>query len=584
MISSFRRSQAIAKVYLIDVGENVTRRASKLFDLPDNFKSFDPLLCKLHVINLVPFDYEDYWASDHKEKVNKMLEEFTSERNTSFMCKVQMGIQDILFTDTFDVKNEIDGLFKLRFKSKALKEQICMVDKTAGDRLRRLALEGNAIPPPPLETKESPSKAFQPATPTEEFSDIVEESWKNLVWTARYDIDLRHFKHPESFLAVQDVTNKQLVKKNLHDIGSTDVAVPLNKIEVGAVCAIKASETYRAKILSVSDDDVEVLLLDQGQIAKYQKSDLFELPAEPSMKTMFQTIHCRMVGIKPKFNMRTWPPKQISAIHQLLQSYDKLQIHVLKKSDVRDELTEIGMNSFDVILIDPRTNIHLDEVILSQNFADRASVDKPVMAAGIKSRLDSGLGPEASDDNDLKILEELFKEKLKEKFLADTSSELASEDSKTQDEALLDVELKIVEPKTPPPTISTLKFIHKQPTIEWREDDSLVYLLIAASDCIDYGLDIRDRSIDITIKFPSLYEISDIVFYSEVITELCSHELRGRNIIVRLAKKIEGLKWERLTDEDEKSQFIKFSTEKIPRELSENRPETPTLGAHPQMT
>lgn len=95
-------------------------------------------MCKLQLINLVPFNSEN-WTNDHKEKIIKMLEKFATEDYT-FMCKVPMGIQDILFTESFDVKDEKDGMIKFRFKGKALKENICMVDLSVEVKLRKLVL------------------------------------------------------------------------------------------------------------------------------------------------------------------------------------------------------------------------------------------------------------------------------------------------------------------------------------------------------------------------------------------------------------------------------------------------------------
>lgn len=141
IFSFIGRSQTTAKVYLIDVGTTMSTAAtSRLFDLPKHFKTFDPLVCKLQLVSLVPFNSEDnYWTNEHKEKVIKMLEKFATEGYT-FMCKVPLGIQDILFTESFDVKDEKDGMIKLRFKGKAMKENICMVDLSVEVKLRKLVL------------------------------------------------------------------------------------------------------------------------------------------------------------------------------------------------------------------------------------------------------------------------------------------------------------------------------------------------------------------------------------------------------------------------------------------------------------
>jgi hypothetical protein len=88
----------------------------------------------------------------------------------------------------------------------------------------------------------------------------------------------------------------------------------------------------------------------------------------------------------------------------------------------------------------------------------------------------------------------------------------------------------------------------------------MVKLNIAATDCQDYALVISDSSLEVTIKFKDRIEKAVLEFYSLIEAKLCSHELRGLSIVVRLPKKFPG-EWKQLADTRENIKFLKFVDE-----------------------
>ena len=558
----------LSSVYLIDSGNRC--HVKELFELPDAFKLVEPLVCKLQILNLVPFDSEDKWSIIDKETQSCELQKNTN--GCTFTCKVQMAIHDVLFTESFEAKDNITGSVKCRLRKDLLKTNFCSEDVNIIKKLRKLALDGNLLQL--RKTLIKPENNYDDETFTN--NQFIQESWKFLSCESYYEAHVKHFENPESFLVVIDSADKKTQKEVIKEIENCATRIPLENVEVGAICAVGEAKIRRGKILNINEDIVEVLLVDFGDIVKCQKSELFELPQKLMTKLTFQTIHCRLIGLRPRFRMVTWPSKQITAVRQLIHnSQQPLKMYVEKKSEKTiEKWDKLGMNFYDVILINSDGSV-LADVAVKGCFADPVEYKKP---SDMDEVLDSG---NASDDeveglNKIEILKRMMigDDGNDESYDEDSiiqNTEVNVEESRIQDKE--ESEGNIDETST-----STLKYIHKHPKIEWRQNDIVVYLLVSAIDCEDYALKINDFSVTIAIKYRDDFEKTTIELYSGIDSKLSSYELRGLNVIIRLMKKKSFNKWPRLTDKELnclRKQFIKASLEKITKDLEELRLEEP---------
>ena len=524
-------------------------RVSQIFELPQEFRNSEPLLYHLNILNLVPFDREDNWNSDAKEKVERLLKPFADD--CICVAQVQMTVQNVLLTETFDVKDVEMSLMKIRLKNKLMNMNICSFDGNIAKRFSKL-LHGIVVPP------KSPLKRVCDAKPTQSSpvnnERIVKEDWKHLSWKGEYEVQMKYYKSPDSFLAVLDSTGNLKLQENLEMVENCDPKVPLKTITTGAVCAaIIGEKTRRAKIYKINENDgVDVLLVDYGEIVQCQASDLFELPTDFMCKFPFQSFHCKFMGIRPLFNMTFWPPKQRIAIEGLIRKCKSpLKMYVDKKNDQMDvDFGGLGMNSYEVILIDSQSDKLLNDLVVEKGFATRDDFEKP-----------ADLEDEPSGDNDANV--DVLK-KLLEKLVIDGSEsepeyeeekQVTKTTSKTSSENVDKVEKFM-------PLTNILHYICKHPKIEWRQSDVNVDLWISATDCNDYGLKITETSIEVTIKYPEDRQEKALVdLYRPVVPKICSHELRGLNIIVRLAKRHINEEWPRLTESNEHSTNIKFRSD-----------------------
>jgi hypothetical protein len=475
----------------------------------------------------------------------------------TFTCRVDFAVHDTIFTESFDGKDRELGTIKLRYKKKAVKEEICSEDERILGKLKRVVgVESReeveeAAEEPAVET--SPQPLENPPPP--------QERWTKFAWQSHYEVDVTHFKNPDSFLVIPNIAERLKTKQILQAIEDCP-RVPLEAFEIGATCGVDGDKVRRGKIMTINGDDVSLLLVDAGEVFKCKKSDLLQLPLDLITKVPFQAIHCRMLGVKPKYNMSVWPPLQCQVVRELITSC-QLKVFVVRASEEVNEFSGFGLSCYDVFLVDRESGDYLDETAVRMKIVDRdGSVEKPT-----EEDLE-----EMTETEDEKLLLQLLlkhlkdqeKEKLEEELeegFFDESSQESSEElptaSRLQTSALDPPQVHL---NAPPPTTKSLDFIYKHPTIEWRQNQLLVKLSIAATDCQDYALVISNSSLEVTIKFQDRIEKAVINFYSPIEAKLCSHELRGLSIVVRLPKKFPD-EWKQLADTRENIKFLKFVDE-----------------------
>lgn len=588
---SFLRNSAIVQAYIIDNGYTGPFKMDKLRVLPEKFKT-RPLIYNLQVVNAIPLDREQVWDQQSTEKVKLIMKNLNEE--CSFSCKIILAVQDVLFTESFDAMCNVELM--LRLKNELKKESICDFDKEVELKLRKLAEDckligdGESVSEleDSVESETTPSslanKHLAQLSSTETEPIVVKEVWKQLSCNEFYEVEVKHFKNPESFFVVIDMSDKKFLQKTLLEIESSKVNDPLRKIEVGAFCAVKKDDkVFRSKIISMDVDEIKVLLLDHGEMLVCHKAELHELSQALLKKLPLQTIHCRMIGIRPKFGMKSFPPLQSKAIHQLIKCYKKpLKMFVAKKNEKIDDLSVISNNSYEVILIDPAKGKHLDSIAVSKRIADLDEIEKPIEEDPEEDSETNENSDFTDKAKDLAVLADLIDQMMygdaSDEGFVDKEPEQILE---TSDETEQKVNQPVVEKE---PTVSgdskleaheskkmMLNYIHKQPKIEWSQNEVMIRLQISAVDYQDYGIKICESSIDIVIKYQDRLEKTSIELYGSVIAKLSFHELCGLSIIVRLPKFHPHMDWPRLTANQERSQFISFNS----GEICENQNKSP---------
>lgn len=478
---------------------------------------------------------------------------------------IKFAVQNTLFCKSIEAHGSGSGTVKINFQEKL--SQFCVKDEKAGHRLITLLKKANLIPENDSNNQliEEIGKLEQSeemkTNQIEDTKNSAQETWKKLSHNSFYDVEVGRFNNPDSFFVV--LASKQ---NRLQNIVNNNV---LKNIQEGAMCLVKRESMQRGKILKVDDASVQVFLVDLGEIVGCQPSELYSASPETFSNVCYQSVHCRLIGVKPKYNMSTWPPKQSEVIEKLIrQMKAPLRLFVVGKNEKTKECCILGQRSYEVVLIDPVTGKQLDDEIVERRFADRDQYEKPKdLEEYFNSESDSEENEDEKSEDMLKKLAESYARMLND------MSETESADERTES-AMETIESRPEKtgskPRTtdvlpePSSTLSGLSPLVKHPLIVWQQNEVKIHLSISATDCIDYGMKIDDTTVEVAILYAeNRSEKAIIDLYCGIVPEMCSHEKRGLNIVADLTKKESNVEWPRLTEGKEHSKFIIFSNENI---------------------
>lgn len=296
---------------------------------------------KLQIFNLVPLDGQDGYENNLRDELEKKFLKLA--RNLKFFCKVQMSCNGILFTESFEAKNS-KNFVKYSLKESLISDGISEVDTRIGDKLRKLI--GFVEKTPLNKTKSSPKSKLK----VFEGKKLTIEHWKEIKRGTNISFKLAHYESPYSFFVLVDTPENLFLKDWFKKIESFS---PLKKLEdfvVGNCCLVLENEiNKRGKIISINEDNCEILLVDFGEIIEAKNSEVFELPEELRALN-FQAIHCSILGIKPKFNMEFWPSMQKTIIKKDLMKSCDWKMKIVAENSKSHKFSEFGVNSYEVIL------------------------------------------------------------------------------------------------------------------------------------------------------------------------------------------------------------------------------------------
>uniref|UniRef100_A0A336MDX3 RNA helicase n=1 Tax=Culicoides sonorensis TaxID=179676 RepID=A0A336MDX3_CULSO len=107
---------------------------------------------------------------------------------------------------------------------------------------------------------------------------------------------------------------------------------------------------------------------------------------------------------------------------------------------------------------------------------------------------------------------------------------------------------------------SKLIFTTPQSQILWQDNTSMVILSIKIDDNQDFHLEVHNRCMIFVHYIPEQEpRVNVINLFGQITTENVSHQIRGLNLIIRLAKSAPGLLWPRLHKEHEKHRNIQYN-------------------------
>ncbi|XP_070497159.1 putative ATP-dependent RNA helicase TDRD12 [Chironomus tepperi] len=570
---------------------------TKLVKLPEQFTKLDPLLSKLQIMNLIPLDGEKSYNKSDVDKLNNFMRKIP--KHAMFSAKIETIIGDVMFSKNIEAKNDNKTVI-FRLTEAHSKLEISGTDENIFKRILDLSSTINNVNKDPVENREKElikveqNQSSITKTSTNKPTESV-KLWKQLKHDTSYQIVVKEYISPYSFFVVLINHENLTVKNNLKAFEESKDHKQLISININECCLFKSNNRYlRAVILNIlADGQIEVLLVDYGEIQKCDEKRLYEITRE-FLNFHFQAVHCSMLGICPKYNMKFWPEKQRSAVYKLISKYNQksLKMLVVKDDQKKHQFTGTKVSSYNVMLYDDESKCFLNKLAVKEGIASEcieyndelyeSSTDDQDNDSMIDTS--SWFSDMSNDNKELCSSLEMMKMAKSESIAGEISDYASGTDSANvmsndsteskystpieSSESTESMSTKVISNKSTEATsiksteilTSSLKSIFKLPHIEWRQNDFMIYLLISANDCTEYALSINETSLDVSIKYQdNNIKRTIIQLYGSLKPKFCSHELAGINIIVRLAKKLNGLNWPRLTMSKEKSIYIKFS-------------------------
>ena len=543
-----------AIVHCIDFGYKLIVQSTDMMVLPESIKLLDPLVIDLRIVNLVPYDKDENFDHETTAELKKF---FPSKKKIGdyMLAEVDFTVQSIIFAQTFEIRYNIDGVnvTKYSLKMDLLKRNFCLKDETVADNLKELLKRAKLYIP-------DKTKAEVKLMKTEQQKVLeTQPEWKNLTIGNEYQVYVKHFESPDLFYVCLDDSTNNVLRNLTKTVENCETRIPLMEIKEGSFCLLvqEGQKPKRGMITKVEEDSYNIFLLDVGElIVVYDNNEIFELPNKLIKAFPFQAVQCCLMNVKPKFKQTEWPSRGLRAMRDFISDFCGnflMSMRVIARHK----------NVFDVILFSLKGKKKLHEVLVDERLADAKELDDPT-SNDYESVEEIEAGSSTTSYkpvNQFKSILNLLNDPLSDVKLAPQiqhqepipAANNLVEESKT--------EKKLIINKQQISLPSTLSYIHKHPKIEWRQNDVMVWLSVAATDCIDYALKISDSWIKVHIIYKAgYYEYTSFELFGVILEQYVSHEKVGEKVIIRLLKRL-YLPWTRLTEIEDLNRFITYNFE-----------------------
>lgn len=274
--------------------------------------------------------------------------------------KIELAVQNSIFAENFDICCNFEGLnidiAKYSMKKELLKLDYCSKDYSVAGKLKALFKRDNLYVP-----EYAPEAAKE--TEQEKKLDGISPRWKHLRIGEKYQVHIKHFENPNKFYVTVDDTKNQILRQLMKEV-EDGVLIPLEEYNEGNLCLVKVKgeKAQRGLIIELPVEvTIKVFLLDAGEHIVCHNTDIFELPPSAINAISFQAVHCRLMGVKPKFGMGKWLKRSSKAFHDFLLE---------KSGSIKMQITARKGFVCDVVLYHPETGLRLDTLAVSEMVAD----------------------------------------------------------------------------------------------------------------------------------------------------------------------------------------------------------------------
>ncbi|GAB0086364.1 Putative ATP-dependent RNA helicase BoYb [Sergentomyia squamirostris] len=475
------RAVLLATITSIDVAKIVKKTcpSNDLLTLPEQFCNFPQQLIDIRLFGLEPNDHEMLAFIGHIELTMretiyvKSLQcvEFFDSNQTNF---VKWSVKGEILKNKLAVESPADRMF---FISDLVKQYGIHTAKS-----EEMMMSKNQEKPRETHVK-----------------------WMRVLTEALMDANILDFTALDEFyvLDLSAVARLKELQRKIREFTASELKVK-ETIKVGDNCLVPLDTMFcRGKVWKETDqvDEFHVFLVDEGHIAVYNASQIYEISTKLTEEYPFFAIRCSLLGV-------TEPIPQLT----------------------NDDLDEI----YEKFIQGPsyRSSLQIypvEEVIVStggEELPDMLPEDPAV----------------AIPENGLRDYLE-FEKPLPELLPQQDNSSIASTTSNTDQRVLFEI-----------------KPLRKAPLVEWHQNFEEIFLKITAVEMKDYHLVVQQRFLSLTLIFPDRPQQGFVLnFFGCISPKSTQIKVKPNYLIVRLKKTIGGREfmWADLVDPPEKLHWLK---------------------------
>lgn len=338
-------------------------------------KKMEPLVVDLRILSLVPFDKDDSWDHETSGQVEKHLRNMENKKHgkREFICRVKFSTPGTIFTNTFEIREyseELDtSLTVYELRKDLLKKKFCLMDESVEMKLKEYLHQANLYVPDtetsPFERCLNEHKAAMLQNKEQEEEIQAVPRLKHLTIGADYNVHIKQVRSPNHFYVKRIESSNNTLKRLMNEIERCDLRELIEKPKEGKFCMFAGYDgtMQRGVIENVKESgEIEVFSLDYGIPLSFEKHEIYKIPSRLIEMAPFQAIHCRLFGVKPKFNTKDWAPRLSSCFNDLIQE-------ACGENLITMRVISCDKKVYKVMLFHPESGERLDRLAIEEGIA-----------------------------------------------------------------------------------------------------------------------------------------------------------------------------------------------------------------------
>ncbi|KOB74221.1 RNA helicase-like protein [Operophtera brumata] len=342
-------------INLIDEEQIAVIRAVELYYLPEEFKAVETHVVKVRLANIKPQDKDVTFSELAMNKLKKLTDD---DEQLYLKGKVAMAVGNTIFVETLEACEDLSALVetvvKYNFKQLLL-DTHAIPHSEHLSKLQKLCEIGNLKlrhEPETIETAEIKTSAIKKET-EHRWAHLDKNNWSEVIFSNTINAE-KIFVRPQKF--------DKCVNSLISDIRKyvEENPKPIENVCVKDIVLAEYPDdsVYERAIIEeiIDDSKVHCFFVDNADWRDVAISKLKPIPQKFIKQIPFQSIECRLIGVKP--HGEEWTEFSTNWLHDNCSQDDTGNTKITYVKYFTKEKAEVtGGHKYGVILVDTTTEV-----------------------------------------------------------------------------------------------------------------------------------------------------------------------------------------------------------------------------------